>query len=294
MYHRFSNGAEKFKLSKDAFERQLVFLKNNYNIISLSDYLDAVEGKEDRLPGNSVIITIDDGYRDNYEYAFPLLKKYGIPATIFLTTDFVSNESWLWPDLINYILKETDLNNITFENNQFIQTYDIELPENRHKAQLSLFNYFRSIDNEAKNNLVRDLAEKLHVNIPAKVTSDYQPLTWDQIREMHENSIEFGSHTCSHPICSRLKGDSLRYEIVESKREIEEQLDAKVDIFCYPNGQPEDLNIKVVEEVRKAGYRGAVTTSLGYNGKNSNAFYLNRLSCNSNDYKIISRVLTRA
>jgi peptidoglycan/xylan/chitin deacetylase (PgdA/CDA1 family) len=293
MYHRFSNTEEKFKLSKAALEQQLVFLIKNYNIISLRDYVDVLEKKRGKLPNNSVIITIDDGYRDNYEYAYPLLKKYGIPATIFLTTDFVTNKSWLWADLINYILKKTDLDVITYKNNLFSKAFDIKTPDKRHQAQLSLFNYFRSIDNDAKNNLLIELADKLHVNIPTQVTADYQPLTWEQIREMNNNGIDFGSHTCTHPICSRLKDDSLKYELIESKKEIERHLNIKADFFCYPNGQPEDLNNEVIVEVRKAGYRGAVTTSHGYNGKESNVFYLNRLSCLSVDYKIISRVLTR-
>ena len=96
MYHRFSKFPEPFKTPQVFFEKQLKYLQQRYNFISFNDYLQTFHRENVSLPKNPMLLTIDDGFRDNYEYAYPLLQKYDVPATIFLTTDFVSRRAWLW------------------------------------------------------------------------------------------------------------------------------------------------------------------------------------------------------
>ncbi|MEW8506765.1 MAG: polysaccharide deacetylase family protein [Candidatus Thiodiazotropha sp.] len=294
MYHRFSEENEQFKISRKEFDVQLKYLKGKYNFIKLKDYVDCLYNRGNRLPPNPLIITIDDGYKDNYLYAYPVLKKYNVPATIFLTTDFISEKKWLWADMLNYILTNaTDEKfNIMLDG---VQTdFDISSKSLLHKSQLNLFNHLASIDNHQKNELIDALADRLKVEVPGQVTSKYDSLTWPQIVEMSQNGIDFGSHTCSHPICSRLQEEELLRELSISKEVIEKQLGDDVSLFCYPNGQPNDINKLVVDSVQRTGYRAAVTTTYGFNDCTDNdAFSLKRVSYNGDELCTLARMLTR-
>jgi len=108
------------------------------------------------------------------------------------------------------------------------------------------------------------LPGELGLDLPEQAPPEYAPLSWDQVREAAQGGIEFGAHTCTHPILSMVAGDrELTGEIAGSKRRIEEQLCRAVDHFCYPNGSLRDFNASAVQAVRAAGYRTAVTTVPG-------------------------------
>lgn len=279
MYHRFSNNQEPFKIQQKVFEFQIKFLRKKYNFISLKYFSDVLNGRKEDLPDNAIIITIDDGYWDNYTFAYQLLKKYAIPATIFVVTDFITQKIWLWSNKLEYILKETQKKKFKFPLGNTTEEFLVDTFPNWHKSQLKIFNYCSRISDEQKNDLLNELALYLKVNVPDQTVGDFQPLTWEQIKEMNANGIHFGSHTCSHPILSRLTIEKLKYEIVQSKREIEKRLDTTVDLFCYPNGCLEDFTATTIDMLRGASYSAAVTTVPGYNViKGQNPFLLKRIS----------------
>ncbi|MDH4273552.1 MAG: polysaccharide deacetylase family protein [Gammaproteobacteria bacterium] len=99
-YHRFGNGGGKMSVSAEAFAAQLAYLRqNHYTVVALDNLLEFLEGKR-TLPDRSVVITIDDGYRSTFEIAYPLLKKFAFPATVFLYTDFVgASDALSWPQM---------------------------------------------------------------------------------------------------------------------------------------------------------------------------------------------------
>src|SRR5690554_3038452 len=103
MYHRFSESPKKGYVSRDVFESQVRHIARYYNAVSMTELVKGVKG-EAILKPNSIAITVDDGYYDFYTVAYPILKKYRVPATVFVTTKFVDGGFWLWPDKINYIL----------------------------------------------------------------------------------------------------------------------------------------------------------------------------------------------
>jgi len=295
MYHRFSQKPEPFKIQQSVFENQIKFLEKKYNFISLKHYSEVLNGKRDDLPNNPLIITIDDGYQDNYIVAFPILKKYSLPATIFITTNFINNKSWLWFDKLKYILKYTKKHEFQFllggNENKFI----INNPNTKHNAQLEIFSYCKRLTVAELSFLLEQLSKTLNIIVPASPSDGYQPLTWSQIQEMQSNNIDFGAHTCSHPILSRLSHDELYYEIISSKKQIESKLGNEVYSFCYPVGQKEDINQEVVEITQKAGYSCAVTAMPGSNYPiHANKFLLNRISIGSDDAVKLSKILVRS
>jgi len=294
MYHRFSQKPQPFKIQQSIFENQIKFLKKKYNFISLKHYSEVLNGKRDDLPNNPIIITIDDGYRDNYTYAYPVLKKYSIPATIFLATDFISHKAWLWSNKLEYILKNSRKKDFDLVLGNKKDHFSVDGFNNWHRTQLAIFNYCAEQRNDMKNEIMHELSRSLSVDVPSQTVGDFQALTWDQIIEMSHNGIEFGSHTCSHPILSRLTNEQVKYEIVHSKNEIEKMIQKQVDLFCYPNGTLADFTPTTIDILRSSSYSAAVTTIPGHNlMKKQIPFLLKRISISQDGKKDVTVRLIR-
>jgi hypothetical protein len=105
-YHRFSRESHPSKISGAEFSKHLAYLAKHNRVVSLSEAIDALSD-EKPLPANAAVITIDDGYADAYDIAFPVLRKFNLPATLYAITDFLDGECWLWTDLMRYVLQET-------------------------------------------------------------------------------------------------------------------------------------------------------------------------------------------
>lgn len=283
MYHRFSDKVEEFRLGQEILEKELKYLGKNYQVITLRNYCKQLE-KGVKGKKNLLAITVDDGFEDFYRYAFPLLKKYKLSATVFLTTDLVGKKKWLWPDKIEYILNHATVPRFNFEINDERIKLDMRTTKNRHKTQLELFERCRKGEVNFKNRLINRLAGDLDVVVPGAVTDEYMSLSWEQIKEATKYGIEFGAHTISHNILSRLNLTEAQKEIAGSKTIIENNLQQEVVSFAYPFGQVTDFNNESVTTVKKSGYKCAVTTTPGMNTKQGNCYLLKRISAGCSDF----------
>jgi len=241
MYHRFSD--------RDAIVTQCAHIRGNYQPVSLTqaaDWLLCGGG----WPDNAIVVTVDDGYRDFYEVAYPVFREYGIPATVYLVSEFLDGREWLWGDRVRWAYLRTASQGGT--------------REQRLKAALVAIEAAKQMPNHNRLAWLDQLPGELGVEWPDEAPPEYAPLSWDQVREAAQGGIEFGAHTRTHPILSMVAGErELTVEIAGSKRRIEEQLGCAVDHFCYPNGSLRDFNASAVQAVRAAGYRTAVTTVPG-------------------------------
>jgi len=276
MYHRFSETVCPFKLSQPSFEQQIKLLVRRFNVVDLAEIVAWVK-RCGVGPKNCVSITVDDGYKDFYLYAYPVLKKYNLPATVFLTTGFIDEKKWLWPDKIIYILENSKVKRFDFRLGDGVEGFDVRTAEERHRAHLTIFQYCTTVIDKQKNRVIEDLADRLEVKVPDELTQEYLGLEWPEIIEMRKNNIRFGSHTVLHPILSKVSPKRLHDEIVNSKETIEKKLGDEVSLFCYPNGNYSDLIIKVLREAR---YTGAVTADYGFNRRKTDLFKLKRIGSN--------------
>jgi peptidoglycan/xylan/chitin deacetylase (PgdA/CDA1 family) len=262
-YHRFSESPDPEPTVIDAstFDWQIRHIQRNYHDTTLGEYLRAVREKA-KIPRSTIILTVDDGYRDFYEIAYPILRKYGVRATFFVTVNFIENRIWLWPDILRFALENTreKIISFRFENTSFeVPTGD---PGTIRKEWGSLSDFCIRLDDETKWAFISGLLAAARVDFPREPDVKYAPVTWEQIREMKEHGIEIGSHTLNHPILSKVRDDRrLREEIDGSRTAIEENIGERVATFCYPNGTPADIDERVVAVVKEAGYDGAVVTS---------------------------------
>jgi len=259
MYHRFSPHGVFLpgRVSADRFSWQLDQMKRYGQVMTLASCVRHFF-ERDAWPSRAVVVTIDDGYRDFYQYAYPILKEKELCATFFTTVDFINNENWLWHDRISTILKTKECFSFSIVINGKSKFFSFRDTCERESVWKKLSDLCISSYEIEKNEIIRQIEKVFEVDAPASPTLAYSSCTWSEIKEMSRNGIEIGSHTMRHPILSKIEKSELEYEISFSKKIIEKKLGSKVVTFCYPNGNKEDINEDVVKCVKEAKYEGAV------------------------------------
>ncbi len=276
-YHRFSDTDTQFTVSRSQFAAHLSYLTKYRTIFSFDEISERLENGK-KLPENAAIITIDDGYRDAYEIAFPLLKKFDAPATVFVITDFVDGKIWVWTDKMRFIAAQMKAEKSTIE----IGNERIEL-ENRTTDKIFLSgskanSVLKKFPDAEKDIEIERIARQLKVELPDLPPKTNAPLSWEQAREMNASAVNIESHTVTHPILTKIGANQLNFELNESKQKLEEILQKKIKVFCYPSGV---LDENVCRAVERNGYNCAVTTRYGFNAKSANRFLLNRIDAQS-------------
>jgi peptidoglycan/xylan/chitin deacetylase (PgdA/CDA1 family)/CelD/BcsL family acetyltransferase involved in cellulose biosynthesis len=271
-YHRVNDEKDPFlgAISTDLFEQQMRYLARHYNVVSMGDLMrHLAEDSDDAV----VAITFDDGYLDNYENAFPILSRYGLPATVFLTTGSLDSDASLWFEELAEAIKRTGCEHIDLEidipRRFWMRTLAERIDSNRQ-----IFGLLRRLDDTGRRQWLPQILRQLRV----AEMQDRQNgmLTWDQVRLMKAHGIDFGGHTVTHPFLSKLAPSEAAWEITECKRRIEQELQQTVEYFAYPNGREEDFSSSTKDLLRAAGYRAAVTTIWGMNYRSTDPWELRR------------------
>jgi peptidoglycan/xylan/chitin deacetylase (PgdA/CDA1 family) len=277
-YHRFSREKSQFNVSAVEFTAHLEYLSKYGWVLSLAETIDCLQNGKP-LPPNVVVITIDDGYSDAFEIAFPILKKFEIPATIYAVTDFLDAKCWLWTDLMRFVLLETEANSIKieFENQDYVEAI-LDDETKRIETASRINSRLKKLSNERKESKIKEIAADLKVSIPELPTKDFAPMSWEQARELDAQNVKIESHTVTHPILTNIGQSQLDFELQNSKKRLENVLDREIEHFCYPNGS---LNETVWNAVKNSGYKCAVTTEYGFNEKAENPFLLKRIGAQS-------------
>lgn len=271
-YHRINNEQDPFfpAMSTELFEQEMRFVARHHKVVSLSGMLDHLESGS-REP--VFTITFDDGYRDNYENAFPILQRYGLPATIFLTTGSIDAGEPLWFEQLAQAVKKTA--------REFVDV-EIDLPRRfwmrteaeRVDSNNAIFRLLRGLADTERRQWLTEILRQLAAGDDG--ARNGKMLTWDQVRVMKAHGIDFGGHTVTHPFLSKMRREQAAWEVSECKRRIEQELQAPVYDFAYPNGREEDIGEGNKELIRSAGYRAAVTTIWGMNYRSTDPLELRR------------------
>jgi peptidoglycan/xylan/chitin deacetylase (PgdA/CDA1 family) len=259
MYHRFGETDTARKVGRHTFDAQIRFLTEHFHPISLKDLCVCLASGAP-VPPDSIAVTIDDAYEDVYTHAFPTLKRYSCPATIYVPTDFVDGKMWLWPDLIEYVIFRTkrDEHSATLGSKQYASPLQTE--EQRRQAWRTIAGYCMGLGDQERSSVVEELASDLGVRIPSVPTSEYRALTWRQLQEMKVHGVDIGSHSCTHArLVSIDKVKALR-EIQGSKARIEYMIDGSVHAFAYPFGNENDYDDAIKRLVRETGYENAAVS----------------------------------
>jgi peptidoglycan/xylan/chitin deacetylase (PgdA/CDA1 family) len=272
-YHRVGTGGIPLysELLPEIFEAQMRFLKEHYRIVSLEQVCHGLQDAATEETG--VAITFDDGYQDVFRHAFPVLRNYRIPATVFLIADSVDTGHVSWYDRLFLALQMMPVGRLNVELDQ-MRSFQLGSRVSRFSAALEIVSLLRKLPNQRRKECCADLEKR--AKLPAEQLEG-RMLNWEQIQIMQDAGIAFGSHTVTHPVVSRLTPEELEYELRASKERLEAKLQSPVRDFAFPFGHPEDCGREAASLLDQCGYRSAVTTVSGVNTPGGNPFALRRV-----------------
>lgn len=235
--------------SQEAFSRQIDYLRANFDPISLSDLAAWLDGRQG-LPPRPVLVTFDDGYQDNAEIAWPIMRERGVPAVIFLATDYIgTGRPFIW-DLAAYLFAFTDQ---ASANVPLIGLRRLATEADRDAATAAWVDAMKRLPGTMRTEAAANLAKALGVDIPGQEAFGHLYMNWDDVRRLAREGVEFGGHTCSHPILTGISETQGRREIEESIKQVAEAVRRKTLGFAYPNGSRRDYSSTHEDAVLKSG-----------------------------------------
>lgn len=238
----------------EELERQLAWLKARRRVWPLDELIDAALSRHADARG-AVAITFDDGYANNLTVAWPLLKRYSMPATIFLATGHIDGGGSPWWEAVPNLLALCNTQ-VRFAGNSF----DLATSKGKHElyAVLGKRLTFASLEE------VREIVAELHGLLGCKeVPSNNHMLTWRQVEAMDDPDLRFGMHGHSHVGLSRLSDATLEDDIHRCADALQAHVRHPSSCFAYPYGQPDDYDSRSTDVLKRYGCRSAVTTSPG-------------------------------
>lgn len=246
-------------VSPDSFESQMSFLARHYNVLSLDDLLKRLEQND--LPRNSVAITFDDGYLDNAAAALPILARYGLPATFFVTSDAVLGKGAFWVGWLYRAVATASTTVLRAACLAMIGQFNADAPRDEIFATLATL-----VDNAEESIRARHLSnlERLFPAMPPlSAPSDFM-MTLEDLRKLAAAGMTIGAHTATHRVLAGIDPDVAREELARSKRELEAALDAPVDHLAYPNGHvTSNVDSMACILAGQVGFRSAGTSRRG-------------------------------
>ncbi len=278
MYHRVSPEKGEsllIPLPPDIFEEQMKVISKKYKVVFLRE-LPALLKDKSKSNEKILILTFDDGYKDNYVYAYPILKKYNIPATIFISSSYINNQKNFWWDQIYQIIKNLRIKKLTLNG---IISCPLKTEADKECCAFSLVEKLKKLPLAETTSLIEQLIKKYEL----RLDENTNVMLWEDINKMDENIVDIGAHTVNHTMLSILNPKMIEYEIIQSKKDIENNTSREAITFSYPYGTSESFNKEVINVVKQNGFCCAVTGIPTPIRKNSNLFTLGRINGNIQD-----------
>jgi len=259
-FHRVNDDDDPFMpaLPTKLFAARIEHIARHYTVMTVEDLVARL--REGRVPRKALALSFDDGYRDNLTHAAPILARYGLPATIFLTTGYIGTRDVLWFDRLALAVKKTRRVRLEIPG---LAAMELGSVAERLRALQAALRHFKTLADARRRESVDAIVGELEegrVEGPKRVM-----LSWEEVGVLRGLGFAVGAHTVSHPILSRLSREDAWREIHGSRVAIERNLGIRARVFAYPNGGPEDVTPTTVSLVTEAGFECAVTTQRGLN-----------------------------
>lgn len=247
---------ENMKVSPAFLERFILEAKEKgYSFLSLDQLENQIrENKSDK----NLVMTIDDGYADNYQYAYPIFKKHNVPFAIYLTTSFPEKKAVLWW----YVLEDLLLKNNSIKLSDS-SIYNCNTTEEKAEAFLKIREKIIALPPLDLLSSLQSLFSHHPTDWTQKVNE--LALSWEQIELMGQDPlVTFGVHTSNHYALNSLSEEQLITEIVDCKKMIEAHTYKPAAHFCYPFGSSNEVGEREVATVKRLGFKTATTTRYGH------------------------------
>lgn len=278
MYHRvieLSSDPWQLSVSPRHFAEHLKILQQNYRILSLHDLLSSL--KNARLPKQGVVLTFDDGYADNLWNSKPLLEKYEVPATVFISSGSLDNptEFW-WDNLERALLKPKKLpKRLQLQVQSRTYEWPITNLEQRQHALIAIHQILQPLIASDRDKVMTQILAWADIDKIGR--PDYMPLTTTELIQLAKSElIDIGSHTLTHPLLSAISKADQFAEIVGCRKKLSAILGGQVDTFSYPYGNFITFTNETVGIVEAAGFKMALTNEKNVVERGANPFLLGR------------------
>lgn len=268
-----------YSCNEEVFEQHIQFYKSNFDVISIEE-LESLSQSTTKFNNKFAIITFDDGYIDNYELAYPILKSYQTPAIFFIATDFIDKGILPWWDEIAYLVKQSKKETIQ------LASWSKALSIPSTNKCLAIKNILQTIKIDATKTMHDKIVLlKIALGIDKDFITPHENLfvTWDMLREMKTNGMSIGSQSCSHQIMSHLSNEEQTSEAKDSKGRLQDELGGDITSFAYPVGGRDAFTLATEKILADTGYAFGFSFMPGINRKlDTNKYHLNRFSIDNN------------
>jgi glycosyltransferase involved in cell wall biosynthesis/peptidoglycan/xylan/chitin deacetylase (PgdA/CDA1 family) len=257
-------------LFTDEFDAQMAFVAKRFNVLNGEELRAVIEGSGEILP-NSLVITFDDGYENNFSHALPILQRYGLHAVFFVTANLIGREAAeFWFDRLDRLRAAVPTPDII----QQLRRHDPSV-SSRQYQNISI--YFKNLSHTRQSELLDQLEQHFrYYAIPAANAAVHGLMSWDQVRAMAAAGMTIGSHSANHQILSAVSATESEQEIVSSRKRIEQEIGRPCWCFAYPNGERRDFRPSDEIALGRAGYACAFTQIPGSISSRSRRFALPR------------------
>lgn len=275
MYHRFGESDPR-RLSVRVLDEQLRYIRKYFSVIPLRQLILQLRSGETPRP-YTIALTVDDGYADFAEQAYPIFRAHRVPVTVFVVSDFCAGRIWLWWDALRYALAGARAGHYSVEWKDWSHRFRLGDPASREEAWATMAATGLTLGPDERDQFVAQIAVALSVPLPPSPTRDFAAMDWRCLQSLDPNIVDVGAHTETHAILARCSDGRLAREVGGCKIAIEQHIGRRVSLFSYPNGGWEDVDARCLTAVRDTGFDGAVMGCGTVILKNANPFALDRL-----------------
>ncbi len=299
-YHRIADPATDpfydpvISATPDWFRAQINWLSEHIPILTLEALIDRVQNNS-LWQEPTVLITFDDGYRDNFDVALPILAERNVPATFFIPTGFLETPQLPWWDRVAYIIKRTQVCRLTLERSLDGKAPRLEIDLETMPRSMAIMSIIRALLDDTvddEHRFLDELASRAEVNVDPESLGRSLFMSWDQVRQLPGSGARhtIGSHSHTHPNLARLDEDSQRRELTVSKQILETRAGCEIKAVAYPYGWTGTYTGITKTIASEAGYRLAFASREGTNRASTfDLWEISRLGVGSGDSAILLR-----
>lgn len=262
-YHRVGDGRRSmfdrglWSCGVEAFADQVRFCKAHFDLITPADLPEVIG----RGRGRYILMTFDDGYRDNYEVAFPILQRERAPATFFVATGFIDSPRIAWWDEIAWMVRTSRRRSVHLRG--WIAA-PVQLDADREAAVRTLLRTYKTLSAHSTAEYLDDIAEATGSGRYRSQQDGHTWMTWDMLREMRASGMIVGGHTVNHPILARAPREIQLEEIEKCSRRLATELGEPMRYFSYPVGGTGAFDATTKKCLEQVGVQYAFSYYSGY------------------------------
>lgn len=288
LYHRV-NGVktparsitDRLSVRPKLFEKQMAFLCRYFRVMSLEDAVRHL--KEGKFPKGGAVVTFDDGYADNADVALPILKRWNIPAAVFVATGFAGGEKYFWWDRLETMILDRRSIRLVLDRDDFSANLDLRTRRRRVHAFWEIYHRLRPLDSNLREDLMNGISERLRDYGDLSRPFHASTLTWEALKTLKDMGITLGAHTHSHAMLTSLSADGIRREVNRCRSVLEKHGIGPVEAFAYPVGNEEALPKGIAVILKEAGFTCGLTTIQGRVREGDDPYFLKRINVDGMD-----------